>query len=153
MVGGVGGTARANRPPLRPFRSPGASKRYLLGLLGRVERKNGWQLAEAIGKRDPQGACRAAARRRVVGGASRPGRRWRQTPLGVGCVDLAPDPEKGMRRWLLVHRSTDDPEDRGFYKAYGPERTPIEEGDPGRFRNPPTCKIAVRGLGNFSLEC
>jgi SRSO17 transposase len=29
-------------------------KRYLLGLLGRVERKNGWQLAEAIGERDPQ---------------------------------------------------------------------------------------------------
>jgi hypothetical protein len=30
-------------------------KRYLLGLLGRVERKNGWQMAEAIGERDPQG--------------------------------------------------------------------------------------------------
>ena len=29
-------------------------KRYLLGLLGRVERKNGWQMAEAIGERDPQ---------------------------------------------------------------------------------------------------
>ncbi len=80
------------------------------------------------------------------GGGGR--RSWEWT-----CVDLAPDPEKGMHRWLLVHRSTDDPEDRGFYKAYGPERTPIEEGDPGRFRNPPTCKIAVRGLGNFSLEC
>ena len=33
-------------------------KRYLLGLLGRVERKNGWQIAEAIGKRDPQGVQR-----------------------------------------------------------------------------------------------
>jgi hypothetical protein len=33
-------------------------KRYLLGLLGRVERKNGWQLAEAIGERDPQGVQR-----------------------------------------------------------------------------------------------
>ncbi len=32
-----------------------------------------------------------------------------------------------MRRWLLVRRSTDDPEDRGFYQAYGPEGTPIEE--------------------------
>ena len=33
-------------------------KRYLLGLLGRAERKNGWQLAEAIGERDPQGVQR-----------------------------------------------------------------------------------------------
>jgi len=34
------------------------AKRYLLGLLGRVERKNGWQLAEAIGETDPQGVQR-----------------------------------------------------------------------------------------------
>ena len=33
-------------------------KRYLVGLLGRVERKNGWQIAEAIGERDPQGVQR-----------------------------------------------------------------------------------------------
>jgi SRSO17 transposase len=33
-------------------------KRYLLGLLGRVERKNGWQMAEAIGETDPQGVQR-----------------------------------------------------------------------------------------------
>ncbi len=33
-------------------------KRYLFGLLGRVERKNGWQLAEAIGEHDPQGVQR-----------------------------------------------------------------------------------------------
>src|ERR671920_2534740 len=33
-------------------------KRYLLGLLGRVERKNGWQIAEAIGDKDPQGVQR-----------------------------------------------------------------------------------------------
>jgi hypothetical protein len=30
-------------------------KRYLVGLLGRVECKNGLQLAEAIGETDPQG--------------------------------------------------------------------------------------------------
>ena len=36
----------------------GRAKRYLLGLLGRVERKNGWQLAEAIGDNDPQGVQR-----------------------------------------------------------------------------------------------
>jgi hypothetical protein len=33
-------------------------KRYLLRLLGRSERKNGWQLAEAIGEHDPQGVQR-----------------------------------------------------------------------------------------------
>ena len=33
-------------------------QRYLLGLLGRVERKNGWQLAEAMGETDPQGVQR-----------------------------------------------------------------------------------------------
>jgi SRSO17 transposase len=33
-------------------------KRYLIGLLGHVERKNGWQMAEAIGERDPQGVQR-----------------------------------------------------------------------------------------------
>src|ERR671912_2642104 len=34
------------------------ARRYLVGLLGRVERKNGWQLAKAIGERDPQGVQR-----------------------------------------------------------------------------------------------
>jgi len=32
--------------------------RYLVGLLGRVERKNGWQLAEAIGEVGPRGVQR-----------------------------------------------------------------------------------------------
>ncbi len=32
--------------------------RYLSGLLQRVERKNGWQLAEALGEADPQGVQR-----------------------------------------------------------------------------------------------
>jgi SRSO17 transposase len=33
-------------------------RRYLAGLLGRVERKNGWQLAEATGELGPQGVQR-----------------------------------------------------------------------------------------------
>ena len=48
-------------------------------------------------------------------------------PWEWACLDLKADPEKGMRRWLLVCRSTDDPEDRGFYQAYGPQETSIEE--------------------------
>ena len=34
------------------------SARYLRGLLGPVERKNGWQLAEAAGERSPDGMQR-----------------------------------------------------------------------------------------------
>jgi SRSO17 transposase len=34
------------------------AKRYLLGLLARVERKNGWQLAEQLGEVGPQGVQR-----------------------------------------------------------------------------------------------
>ena len=34
------------------------SARYLRGLLGPVERKNSWQLAEAVGEADPQGMQR-----------------------------------------------------------------------------------------------
>src|SRR5262249_41379153 len=34
------------------------AQRYLLGLLDRIERKNGWQVAEAIGERGPKGVQR-----------------------------------------------------------------------------------------------
>ena len=36
----------------------GRVKRYLAGLLDRVERKNGWQLAEHLGEPGPQGVQR-----------------------------------------------------------------------------------------------
>ncbi len=48
-------------------------------------------------------------------------------PWEWACMDLAADPEKGMRRWLLVRRSTEDPEDLGFYQAYGAGETTVEE--------------------------
>ena len=48
-------------------------------------------------------------------------------PWEWACLDLAADSEKGMRRWLLVRKTTDNPEDRSYYQAYGPEGTPIEE--------------------------
>ncbi len=48
-------------------------------------------------------------------------------PWEWACLGLEADPEKGMRRWLLVRRSTDDPEDLSFYQAYGPEGTTLEE--------------------------
>jgi hypothetical protein len=43
----------------------GRVKRYLAGLLDRVERKNGWQLAEHLGEAGPQGGAAAAERRRL----------------------------------------------------------------------------------------
>ena len=48
-------------------------------------------------------------------------------PWEWACLGLVPDPEKSMGRWLLVRRSTDDPEDLGYYQAYGPEGTSLEE--------------------------
>jgi hypothetical protein len=49
--------ARIARRFLRPEARERA-RRYLAGLLGRVERKNGWQMAEQMGESGPQGAQR-----------------------------------------------------------------------------------------------
>jgi SRSO17 transposase len=56
-----------------------------------------------------------------------PGHSGGRRPWEWACVDLASDPKRGMRRWLLVRRSSNDPEDLGFYQAYGPEETTVEE--------------------------
>jgi SRSO17 transposase len=69
-------------------------------------------------ERLPEGAWSEVRPARDTGG---------RCPWEWARLDLAADLEKGMRRWLLVRRSTDDPEDLGFYQAYGPEGTPIEE--------------------------
>ena len=69
-------------------------------------------------ERLPEEAFSEVRPARDVGG----GRPWEWAFL-----DLEADPEKGMRRWLLVRRGTDDPEDLGFYQAYGQTGTPIEE--------------------------
>jgi SRSO17 transposase len=48
-------------------------------------------------------------------------------PWQWACIELSGGEDGGMRRWLLVRRSTDDPDDLGFYQAYGPEGTAVEE--------------------------
>src|SRR3954468_14277113 len=48
-------------------------------------------------------------------------------PWEWACLGLAADPKKGMGRWLLVRRGSDDPEELAFYQAYGPEDTSVEE--------------------------
>ncbi len=45
--------ARFRRPEVRA-----RARRYLAGLLERIERKNGWQLAEQLGESGPQGVQR-----------------------------------------------------------------------------------------------
>ena len=45
--------ARFRRPEVRA-----RARRYLAGLLDRVGRKNGWQLAEQLGERHPRGVQR-----------------------------------------------------------------------------------------------
>lgn len=45
-------------PRFRRREARDQARRYLEGLLRRVERKNGWQLAEALGERGPQGVQR-----------------------------------------------------------------------------------------------
>ncbi len=62
---------------------------YLLGLLGKIERKNGWQLAEAIGERDLQGA-------RIWGFDAR-----HRGPVGPFCIDGQPGGGPPRRAWEL----------------------------------------------------
>jgi len=56
--GRLEGVARADRSPLRRAEARERAGRYLAGLLERVERKNGWQLAEAMGEVGPHGVQR-----------------------------------------------------------------------------------------------
>jgi SRSO17 transposase len=42
-------------------------------------------------------------------------------------LELSAHPAKDMRRWLLLRRDPEDPDDLGFYQAYGPEGTSVEE--------------------------
>ena len=55
--------------------------RYLVGLIDRVERKNGWQLAEAIGDRGPEARTTPAQ----CGGLGCGGCTRRSTQVRRGC--------------------------------------------------------------------
>jgi SRSO17 transposase len=48
-------------------------------------------------------------------------------PWEWACLELSAHPARQMRRWILVRRDSEDPDDLGFYQAYGPERTSVEE--------------------------
>jgi DDE superfamily endonuclease len=82
----------------------GASKNFRMGPLRRTLEEDGTLYVERLPK-DAFSEVRPAPE-------SSGGRLWE-------CACL--------RRWLLVRRSTDDPEDLGFYQAYGPQGTTVEE--------------------------
>jgi len=43
------------------------------------------------------------------------------------CLPLSDQCAKGMRRWLLVRRDPDDPEEHAYWLAYGPIQTTVAE--------------------------
>src|SRR5258708_4685823 len=55
---GLAGVHARIAPRFRRREARERARRYLQGLLGRSERKNGWQLAEALGEGGPQGMQR-----------------------------------------------------------------------------------------------
>jgi hypothetical protein len=73
---------------------------------------------ERLVERLPEGAFSEVSTARDTG----VGRPWEWV-----CLELAPVPEKTMRRWLLIRKSIEDPEDLDFYQAYGPEGTTVKE--------------------------
>src|SRR5918994_2059470 len=61
VVGGEAGLTALHARVAGRFARPevrARARRYLAGLIGRVERKNGWQLAEAVGEAGPHGVQR-----------------------------------------------------------------------------------------------
>jgi SRSO17 transposase len=51
-------------------------------------------------------------------------------PWEWACIELSEDSEDedhGMRRWLLVRRGHEDPEDIAYWLAYGPPQTPTSD--------------------------
>lgn len=49
-----------------------------------------------------------------------PGQTW-------ACIPLSEDCPPGMRRWLVIRRLADDPDELTYFLAYGPEATTREE--------------------------
>ncbi len=50
-----------------------------------------------------------------------------QKPWEWACVELSDDSRVGMRRWLLMRRRPDDPNEVTFYQVYGPRDTLLGE--------------------------
>lgn len=104
------------------------SKRYLVGLLERVERKNGWQLAEHLGEAGPQGV------QRLLNGAG--------YPLGADADAVRDD----LRTYVVEHLGAPNGvlivDETGFLKK-GTKSVGVQRqysGTAGRIEN---CQIGV----------
>jgi len=49
-----------------------------------------------------------------------------ESPAWV-CLELSEECAEGMRRWLLIRRDADDPDEEAYWLAYGPAGTTEEE--------------------------
>ena len=110
VVGGEAGLTALHARIAGRFARPevrARARRYLGGLLGRVERKNGWQLAEALGEAGPAGRPAPAQRGHLGrrGGAGRPPRLRRRAPR--------------RRRERRAHRRRDRASSRRATKSCG----------------------------------
>jgi len=66
-----------------------------------------------------------------------PAEAWQRLDIGVGskgprvydwaCAGLPYCTEDGWAQWLLLRRSLSDPTELAFYRAFGPEETPVAE--------------------------
>ncbi|MCA1599243.1 MAG: IS701 family transposase [Chloroflexi bacterium] len=68
-------------------------------------------------------ALPAGAWRRLSAGDGSQGPRW----YDWACLPLPDAGDAGMARWVLARRSVSDPTDLAYYRAYGPEGTPLGE--------------------------
>ncbi len=83
-----------------------------------VEYQGRRERAEQLGARLPAAAW--SPQQRAADAQGRASREWVCLTLSHTCVD-------GMRRWLLVRRSADEPGELAYYLAYGPASTPAAE--------------------------
>jgi hypothetical protein len=88
---------RGDGPQKKGAVSPGGRKNKKKKIEALAERlgEDGWWQVHSVG--DPSERC----------------------PWEWARLKLTADPQKGMNRWLLARRSSEDPDDLIFYQAYG----------------------------------
>jgi SRSO17 transposase len=101
----------------------GRGRPYVVGVLPTqvVQRADGQWAAQRLARSLPAAAwaCRSA-------GTGSQGERL----FDWACLELAEEVPAGMRRWLLVRRPLEDPDDPAewaYYRAYGPCETPVTD--------------------------
>jgi len=110
------------------------AERYVRGLLGRVERKNGWQMAEYLGDATPHAMqrlfdravwCADTVQRLDTLGKEIPDENWSRLSVADGTkgprvYDWAAGQfgiptDGGLIRWVLFRRSVEKPQEQAYY--------------------------------------